>query len=186
MNQNDRRVKRTKKSIKTAFIELLKKKSIYDVTVYELAELADISRVAFYSHYKDIYDLQEQMEKELFDDMSKLMVVDNNQPFAEAYKALIDYIYENADVCRILMGRDSDSSFRERLIDIFEVKTMEKIRDEMKLAESREEWEYLNRFICDGTIAVFVKWLESDFSFPKDKLIDLIIAVDKKCFPLYK
>lgn len=35
------------------------------LTVKELAELAYINKATFYSHYKDIYDLSEQLENEV-------------------------------------------------------------------------------------------------------------------------
>lgn len=60
----DLRVKRTKRSIVNAFIELRAKKPLEKITVKELSELAWINKATFYSHYNDIYDLSEQLEKE--------------------------------------------------------------------------------------------------------------------------
>ncbi len=60
----DLRVERTKKSIINAFLELRSRKPIEKITVKELADLAYINKATFYSHYKDIYDLSEQLEKE--------------------------------------------------------------------------------------------------------------------------
>ncbi len=61
----DLRVKRTTKSIKDAFFELRKKKSIEKISVKELSELAMINKATFYLHYKDIYDLSEKLEERL-------------------------------------------------------------------------------------------------------------------------
>ena len=60
----DLRIERTKRSIINAFIELRAKKPLEKITVKELSELALINKATFYSHYKDIYDLSEQLEKE--------------------------------------------------------------------------------------------------------------------------
>lgn len=60
----DLRIKRTKNSIINAFIELRAKKPLERITVKELAELACINKATFYTHYKDIYDLSEQLEND--------------------------------------------------------------------------------------------------------------------------
>ena len=62
----DLRVKKTKNSIINAFLRLRSKKPLERITVKELADLAEINKATFYLHYKDIYDLSEQLENELF------------------------------------------------------------------------------------------------------------------------
>ncbi len=67
----DLRVKRTKKNIYNAFIELRTKKPLEKITIKELAELADINKATFYSYYSDIYDLSDKIENEIIDDVLK-------------------------------------------------------------------------------------------------------------------
>ena len=47
----DRRVLRTKKNIRQAFLHLLSEKSLSQITVKELSDLADINRKTFYMYY---------------------------------------------------------------------------------------------------------------------------------------
>ncbi len=61
----DIREKKTRRSITNAFLELRSKKALEKITVKELAELAEISKATFYLHYKDIYDLSEQLQQEV-------------------------------------------------------------------------------------------------------------------------
>ena len=58
----DLRVQKTQRSIINALIELRSKKNLEKITVKELAERAEINKATFYQHYKDIYDLSEQLE----------------------------------------------------------------------------------------------------------------------------
>ncbi len=67
----DLRIERTKRSIINAFIELRAKKPLEKITVKELSEIALINKATFYSHYSDIYDLSEQLEKEAVDTVLK-------------------------------------------------------------------------------------------------------------------
>ena len=53
----DRRVRKTKRQLRLALMKLMADKSIKDISVRELAAIADINRGTFYIHYKDVYDL---------------------------------------------------------------------------------------------------------------------------------
>ncbi len=73
----DLRIQRTKNAIKTAFLELRNKKSIEKITVTELTKLANINKATFYLHYSDIYDLSDEIENGLIDEiLIDIQVVD--------------------------------------------------------------------------------------------------------------
>ena len=61
-NTNDRRIRKTQKAIFNALAELLTEKELEKITVKEVIEKADVSRVTFYNHFLDIFDLQEKYE----------------------------------------------------------------------------------------------------------------------------
>lgn len=63
--ENDRRVRRTRTAIQSAFLKLIFEKDINKITVKELCERADINKSTFYLHYRDIYDLAEQFKQGL-------------------------------------------------------------------------------------------------------------------------
>lgn len=63
----DLRVIKTKKSIRDAFVELRKKYSIDEIKVNTLCEKAMVNKTTFYNHYQDIYELSEELEKEVID-----------------------------------------------------------------------------------------------------------------------
>ena len=59
----DHRVRVTRMLLRKAFLELLSRKPIQSISVRELCEEAGINRSTFYAHYKDVYDLREQMNR---------------------------------------------------------------------------------------------------------------------------
>lgn len=65
----DLRQKKTKRSIKNAFLELRMRKPLERITIKELTEQAEVSKATFYLHYKDIYDLSHCMEDEVIQDL---------------------------------------------------------------------------------------------------------------------
>ena len=73
LEKTDRRIRRTKKAIKEALIEVLKKKNVENVTIKELADKADITRATFYQYYRDPVDTLEQLQKEICADLQKIV-----------------------------------------------------------------------------------------------------------------
>ena len=65
----DLREKKTKRNIKNAFITLRAHQPLERISVKELTELAEISKATFYLHYHDIYDLSDQLQKEVIKDV---------------------------------------------------------------------------------------------------------------------
>ena len=55
----DKRVIKTKKNIRESFIRLLSEKSFDEITITELCRAAGMSRITFYTHYSDKYELTE-------------------------------------------------------------------------------------------------------------------------------
>ena len=53
----------TKIALEASLKELLKKKPFDKITIADLTEDCGISRMAFYYHFKDIYDLVEKTAK---------------------------------------------------------------------------------------------------------------------------
>ena len=60
----DIRVKKTKRAIQNAFIELLREKPVEKITVKEIAERAEINKTTFYAHYETLDALTDQMEQQ--------------------------------------------------------------------------------------------------------------------------
>lgn len=70
--KKDRRVKRTKKMIRDALSELMKNKTFEEISVTDITTKADINRGTFYLHYEDKYDLLEQSEEEIIQEINNI------------------------------------------------------------------------------------------------------------------
>ena len=70
--KTDARVRYTKKVIRDSLFEILNHKSINNVTVKEVCERAELNRATFYKHYRDCYDLINQLEEEQLEEFREL------------------------------------------------------------------------------------------------------------------
>lgn len=62
----DRRQRKTREAIFTAFTRLLSKKEFGKITVGEIIEQADVGRATFYAHFETKEDLLKELCQELF------------------------------------------------------------------------------------------------------------------------
>lgn len=69
----DTRIKKTKKNLFDAFVSLREKKPLEKITIKELTDAAGVSKQTFYLHYRDIYDIAEQIENELIIEMCRVL-----------------------------------------------------------------------------------------------------------------
>ena len=60
----DLREKKTRASIRRAYLELRAEKGAGRITVRELADRAQVGKATFYLHYRSIYDLSEALQRE--------------------------------------------------------------------------------------------------------------------------
>ena len=74
----DRRARRTQSKLKEALITLMKNKDINQITVKELAELADINRKTFYLHYRDIFDMLDNIKQNLLEEFTQVISLHND------------------------------------------------------------------------------------------------------------
>ena len=148
----DRRVRKTKRQLRLALTKLLQEKPIKDITVREIADMVDINRGTFYLHYKDVYDMLEQVEAEMFEEFNQIL---NAQP--SIVNAENPYPILN-DIFHFFIN--GDHAFVNRLKAIVKDKCFQEITAAYEGAHS-ERFEYFYEFIVYGCIGLFQRWLET-------------------------
>ena len=92
--RTDRRVLRTKRLLTEGLMTLLMQKDIKDISVRELADYADINRCTFYLHYKDIYDMIEKIEDELFLELNEILDLSGDTGSSPDPSPVLNNIFE--------------------------------------------------------------------------------------------
>lgn len=177
-NTDDRRVRKTKKALREGLAELMMEKDLRSITVRELVDRIDIHRATFYTHYKDIYDLYEQIENAIYDELRNIIVSDPYHSYDDIFKVIIDYVYNNSKICRMFLSTNGNRSFYDRVSNFLENRYLEIWKYETKLDTVTEEVQFLIGYHIQGCLAIVSKWAESDYSYHKDKLADIILNID--------
>lgn len=72
-HDSDKRVIRTKKAIKSALFRIMEEKDISSISISELTQEANINRRTFYTHYRNITDILEEIEGDLVESLGVLV-----------------------------------------------------------------------------------------------------------------
>ncbi len=156
----DRRVRKTRSHLRTGLTQLMREKPIKDITVRELAQLVDINRCTFYLHYRDIYDMVDQVEQEVIGEFEQLVDSHPAQELLDKPLALLTDLFEffsaNADLCSALLGGNGDMAFFNKLIFIVRERVIEYWHLEQK--KDPEQYDYYFAFLAAGFIGVIREW----------------------------
>ncbi len=160
----DSRVRRTKRLLQQGLTELLREKSIKKITVRELAERIDINRGTFYLHYKDIYDLVEQIENELFDEFEDILesycIADLKTRPHKVFLDMCNFLYANREICAALLGDNGDINFILNLRKFLRQKCLCDVVANYHWDNNMVEYNYIYSYFESGTIGILRYWLE--------------------------
>ena len=162
LKKEDRRVRRTKKLLTQALTALLQKKQVNEITVKELTDLADMNRGTFYMYYKDIFDMLEKIEDELFQKLDGIAQIhEHGDPTQQVKPILLDlfrFIEENQEMCRVLLSPNGDMNFLHRLYEAIRERGLEIWKDQMgSLGE--KEFDYRYSFVIFGCAGMIRAWV---------------------------
>lgn len=162
---NDRRVRRTKSALRKAMISLMTERKINEITVIELCELADINRGTFYLHYRDMYDLHEQIEDEIYNEIVDKLGLKNGtevgdtQTLLSVMTEIFRYLTDNHEVCTMLLGINRSQKFFDKLAEIGRRESVDYWVKTFKLKNPAIADSYYE-YTVFGCIALLKHWLE--------------------------
>ena len=153
----DRRVRKTKRQLRQALMDLMSEKPSKSISVRELAERADINRGTFYIHYKDVSDLLQRLEDEMAE---RLILVCKKYAYSTSEVDAFPYLTElyrfardNADLCLVLLGPNGDRAYTERICGILRSYFL---RDFLArfYSGSSDRLDYFCSFIVSGNLTL--------------------------------
>jgi AcrR family transcriptional regulator len=164
MVNKDRRVRKTKDVLKKSLIKLMKDKSINSITVKELCEKADINRGTFYLHYKDVFHMLEEIEKELFKEFQEMIlsheISPDNIETKPILKDIFTFIAQNSDFCMVVLCERGDMVFVKRIVSIIYDKGYSDWSSIFK-KNDKDLFDKYYSFILYGAIGLIDYWLKN-------------------------
>jgi len=188
--KTDRRIQRTRQSLRTALMELIKEKDYDALSIEEITERANVGRTTFYLHYKDKEDLlMEEFSTILYE---RAMVL-SEIPFSvwlpvseedlEKNRSLqplllvFEHIQNNSKLYYLLLQSSNSSKIIERIRKI----TTDSI---VKFVEAKKETdpipllsevpiEFFAAFFSGALISVVSWWISEDMRHSPEEVTNM-------------
>lgn len=170
---------RSQKMIKMAFLKLLSKKEITKIKVKEIVELTDISKGTFYVHYRNIYGVWKDIEKENIDRMSVFLNTQSREDLLEDFSPLVLQIFfhieENQNFYQMLFNSHMASSFSSKLQKVF-IKHMMSDKKMLSKLKGELEAKMFFSFIAVGTASLIQEIFTNNIDLPFEDLVKTLCA----------
>ena len=122
VGMTDLRVRRTRRALQQALIQLTTEKGFEAITVQDLTERAEVNRATFYRHYQDKYELVMAMIKEVLDELEvdkAKMLADSHERTLDvpspAHIHLFEHIAEHAAFYEVMLGEHTFPMLEARI-----------------------------------------------------------------------
>lgn len=174
--KTDRRVLKTKKAIRNAFAELLSEKDINDITIKDIADVADINRKTFYNYYNGVFQIIDEIENEIVGSFeAALKDID--------FKKCIQHPYIIFDKLTAIINRDID--FYGHLLKMnananlvskisASLKTEFKKNFSCQIEMENKKLDIMADYAISGMIAVYQSWFNSDRSQSIEEISQIV------------
>lgn len=176
--KEDRRVRKTKRALRECLAELMLDKELRNITVRELTDKADIHRATFYIHYKDIYDLYNQIQDAVIHELNEVVFENSLSHPNDYYELLFDYIVENKHICRMLFSNNQNNQFFVYLTSLFKKTSLDIWLKAYNVPKSNEALEFYAQYHLMGCLSIISRWVQTNFEYSRDKLVAIISDID--------
>lgn len=178
--KNNRSVRRTQKLLKDCLTELMRQKPISKITVRELTDAADLNRGTFYLHYKDIYDLLEQIETETFEEFVEISKA--HQPLdknCRPYPLLLDlfkFMEKNKEFVQLILIENRDPKFIDKLKELIRIHCLH-VWDTLFSVPTPELSDFYASYVISGCVGIIEYWMKHDAAMSIEELAEKTEAI---------
>lgn len=151
-----RRVKMTKMLLKQSLIELMKEKSIHEISIKDICLGADINRSTFYRHYNTQYELYDEILDDITKDIGEIFITcsGNDYTTQSFLAAVLKYIEAHRETFLVILSGNSNVSMGE---------TFNRFTSRFIDTENTSELKvYLVQFIAAGMTSLIWTWLNKE------------------------
>ncbi|MCD7762179.1 MAG: TetR/AcrR family transcriptional regulator [Lachnospiraceae bacterium] len=199
----NQRIRISKTMLKSGMVQLLKEKSLSQITVYELCKVSQINRTTFYKYYGSPEELLNEIEadflKQLDDEIKPVhthaeafsqkthqeehVSAQNssvkNETSSDSLLPVLHHLYEQRELFCLLVRSLPAQEFASHLFSIPSIRAIfQNMTEESSYSETEEK--YIRQFIFQGTFAMLYDWLDSENPEPAEKITEILEILKKK------
>ena len=168
---DSRRVKMTKKLLKTSLIELMKESPLHSITIKDICDGADVNRSTFYRHYETQFDLYNDIISDISGDIEVILGEYNKEKrdICLFLTSTLEYIEKNRDTFLVILSDNGGVGLGEAFNKI--------TRKFLPTESTTELGTYIAQFVAAGMTSVLWTWLSQEERRSAKEVARLIYAL---------
>jgi len=181
----DRRVRRTRRALQEALINLVLEKGYDAVTIEEITDRADLGRTTFYLHFRDKEELLLHAIDTICDDFIKkhqslMELVDIPKDTIHRLSLSLDerilyhifiHAKEHANLYKVMMRGEGGAMVSQRLGNIIKDETLKRLKKNKRL-EMKVPLEVFAVYFAGTLMGLVTWWLEEDMPYPIEEIVN--------------
>jgi AcrR family transcriptional regulator len=170
------KVSRSKQKLQATLMRLMKTRAVGRITVSELCSEAHVNRTTFYKYYKNVDDLLEKIESQVFNDFKtyaeKLPLINDTDKFIHTCLELIKKNHGMAQVIfasgKYALARQIFALFRDQCDEYWTAKIG---------YSDRKILDKIYYFVANGMIGIAGRCTDGTMEFDVDELSDFLNSI---------
>lgn len=174
----NRSVRNTKKRLKESLLLLLQQKPVNEISVKELAGLADVNRGTFYFHYTDVYDMLYRTEDEFFREFETILNSEEGSQ-TDIYQYLLkifSFLGDNQSMCRVFFSENNDMKFFNK-IKFLVYRHLCSLWKQRGIPLDQTKMDMYNAFIGNGCAGIMQRWLDDGLKETPEEIAELVSSI---------
>lgn len=164
--KSDARVRYTQGAIRRAFLHLLQEKPLARVTVKDICQQAEINRAIFYSHYHDVYDLLDQIERDMLEHLTAELNSLETQSLEDVLTRMLYSIKEYGRLYSVVWSQNCDPGMIDRTIQVCNIPFAQTTRIQWETL-APEQLELLRGYLVSGIGGAIGTWMRGGMEHPE-------------------
>ena len=172
----DIRVIKTKRAIREAVLQLLSEKPIDDISITELAQVAQINRKTFYNYYQNPHQILDELENELAEEFVNAVNASDwvdwydgqNFDFHKIFACITKSVQENQETYRYLLKIKKTSDIMVKIENRLKVEAIDYFSQYWNLGE--DFIVMIMEYVISGMFAVYRKWFSDGQKVPAEEV----------------
>ncbi|MBE6787401.1 MAG: TetR family transcriptional regulator [Ruminococcaceae bacterium] len=173
----DRRQRKTRSAIFSAFIELLEKKNYSKISVGEIIERADIGRATFYAHFETKDFLLKELCEELFEHiLNNDKNYDCNFDGGSVFLHLLKHLQENNNNILGLLSSENNEIFLRYFKSNLKKLVIAEYSDNENFKNGKLPEDYLVNHICASFVEAVSYWISHKMQQTPEEITKYFLA----------
>jgi AcrR family transcriptional regulator len=181
---NDLRARRTRKWLQDALFELMKEKSFQDIQITELTARAQVSRPAFYLHFRSKEELLLSHVDVIFDEFHAQVLKEIAQGKIDRKRfsiMLFQYWERDTETLRMVIQAGNPDILLDRLKEHVGVILTEVAAKTRKSATDPRLKELVIGFVAGGAYMLLTEWITQKMPFSGEQMGLLFYELTDRC-----